>query len=58
MSFERILGHDRPLKVLRRALSSDRVPHAYLFWGPDGIGKEQVAVEAATGVTVASEAGR
>ena len=43
MSFDAILGHDRPLKVLRRALATGRVPHAYLFWGPDGVGKETVA---------------
>ncbi|MDW7709092.1 MAG: DNA polymerase III subunit delta' [Deferrisomatales bacterium] len=43
MSFAEILGHDRPLKVLRRALATGRVPHAYLFWGPDGVGKEAVA---------------
>ncbi|MEW6489357.1 MAG: DNA polymerase III subunit delta' [Thermodesulfobacteriota bacterium] len=43
LSFASILGHERPLKVLRRALATGRVPHAYLFWGPDGVGKETVA---------------
>jgi DNA polymerase III subunit delta' len=47
MSFEAIVGHDRPLKVLRRALATARVAHAYLFWGPDGVGKETVAREVA-----------
>ncbi len=42
-NFQEIVGHDRPTKVLRRALSSGRIAHAYLFWGPDGIGKELVA---------------
>jgi DNA polymerase-3 subunit delta' len=45
MSFEQILGHDRPVRVVRRALATGRVPHAYLFWGPDGVGKERVAAE-------------
>ncbi|WP_025321287.1 DNA polymerase III subunit delta' [Deferrisoma camini] len=47
MAAERVVGHDRPLRVLRRSLGSGRVPHAYLFWGPDGIGKTRVAREVA-----------
>lgn len=47
MAFGDILGHERPLRVLRRTLASGRIPHAYLFWGPDGIGKERVAREVA-----------
>ncbi len=47
MPFSDILGHERPLRVLRRTLASGRVPHAYLFWGPDGVGKERVALELA-----------
>ncbi|MBI5442629.1 MAG: DNA polymerase III subunit delta' [Deltaproteobacteria bacterium] len=46
-SFEAVFGHERPLKVLKRALSSGRLPQAYLFWGPAGVGKELVAREAA-----------
>lgn len=41
--FSEIVGHERPVKVLRRALTSGRVAHSYLFWGPGGIGKELVA---------------
>ena len=47
MSFSSVVGHERPLRVLRKALASGRVPHAYLFWGPEGVGKERVAGEAA-----------
>ncbi len=47
MGLEGVLGHDRSLRVLRRALASGRTPHAYLFWGPDGVGKERVAREVA-----------
>jgi DNA polymerase III delta' subunit len=34
---------DRALAVLRRALRSGRTPHAYLFEGPEGVGKEMAA---------------
>jgi DNA polymerase-3 subunit delta' len=47
MSFSSILGHERPLKVLRNALASGRVPQSYLLWGPDGVGKERAALEVA-----------
>jgi DNA polymerase III subunit delta' len=47
MPFDRVVGHARALRVLSRALASGRVPQAYLFWGPDGVGKELVARETA-----------
>jgi DNA polymerase-3 subunit delta' len=34
-----VRGQDRAVAVLRRALSGDRVPHAYLFAGPARSGK-------------------
>jgi len=44
MGFDRILGHERPVRVLRRALASERIPGAYLFSGPEGVGKRSAAV--------------
>ncbi len=38
-----IIGHSRQIKQLRAALTADRVPGAYLFAGPAGIGKRLVA---------------
>ena len=35
------------MTALRRALSAERVAHAYLFHGPDGVGKRAVALEMA-----------
>lgn len=42
--FSTIVGHERAIRVLKRALASGRIAHAYLFWGPDGIGKEEAAL--------------
>ena len=38
-----VLGHSRALGVLRRSVLSDRLHHAYLFAGPEGVGKRRVA---------------
>lgn len=43
--FQNILGQSRPKYILQRALENDRVPHAYLFHGPTGVGKEAMALE-------------
>jgi DNA polymerase-3 subunit delta' len=39
-----LLAQDTAVETLRRALSSGRVHHAYLFDGQDGIGKELAAL--------------
>jgi DNA polymerase-3 subunit delta' len=44
MTFDSIIGHERQKNILRRALSNQRIAHAYLFDGPDGIGKRLVAL--------------
>jgi DNA polymerase-3 subunit delta' len=38
-----VRGHDRVVDDLRRTLSQGRFPHAFLFVGPDGIGKRTFA---------------
>lgn len=43
MFFRDIHHQDRALSILRRALGSGRTHHAYLFDGPDGVGKERTA---------------
>ena len=41
--FRDILGQERVLNYLQAALRQDRLAHAYLFLGPEGVGKESVA---------------
>ena len=38
-----LLGQARAATVLRNAIGRDRVAHAYLFWGPEGVGKGTAA---------------
>jgi len=43
MTFSSIIGHDRPVSILKRAIQNDAVAHAYLFSGEQGIGKRLTA---------------
>src|SRR3989304_9030229 len=44
MGFSEIIGHRQPLEILRRALGQGRLHHAYLFVGPEGVGKRTIAL--------------
>lgn len=44
MRFADIIGHEAVKDILRRAADRDRVPHAYLFHGPEGVGKRSLAL--------------
>jgi DNA polymerase-3 subunit delta' len=44
MAFEDIAGHEKQIHVLRQAITSNRVPHAYLFYGMAGVGKRSTAL--------------
>ncbi len=39
MPFDAIIGHERPKRFLRAALKSERLAHALLFHGEEGLGK-------------------
>ncbi len=39
MNFAHIIGHERQKEVLERAVRQGRLAHAYLFAGPEGVGK-------------------
>ncbi len=45
MSFKDVIGHKKPIELLRRAIINDRVVHSYLFLGNEGIGKRWVALQ-------------
>lgn len=45
MSLKEILCQDRAIGVLQKAYSSGRSAHAYIFAGPDGVGKFKTAYE-------------
>jgi DNA polymerase-3 subunit delta' len=44
MSFDQILGQEKAITVLRNALRNGRLAHAYLFIGPEGVGKRLTAL--------------
>jgi DNA polymerase-3 subunit delta' len=44
MNFSSIIGHDRAIGILKRALANDALAHAYLFAGESGIGKRTTAL--------------
>ena len=45
-----VRGQPTAVETLRRALGTGRVHHAYLFEGPDGVGKERTAFGVAQGL--------
>jgi DNA polymerase III subunit delta' len=45
MGFENIIGHEKSKNLLRMFLENKNVPHAFLFYGQEGIGKKLVAKE-------------
>ena len=45
MSLLEVFGQDRALRQLVRARQAQRVPHTYIFYGPEGVGKSLMARE-------------
>jgi len=44
MTFSKIIGQPKAVKLLSRALAGNRLAHGYLFTGPDGVGKTTTAL--------------
>lgn len=47
MTWQRVQGHDSLVAGFRRVIQRGRLAHAYLFVGPDGVGKKRFAIELA-----------
>lgn len=54
MSWAAVIGQPLAVRLLRQAVTGDRVSHAYLFTGPDGVGKRTVALELAKALNCAA----
>ncbi|MCZ7556396.1 MAG: DNA polymerase III subunit [Bacteroidia bacterium] len=54
MSWDSIISQQRVKNLLRRMVEQQRLPHALLFFGPDGTGKDAMAIELARVLNCAS----
>lgn len=45
MSWSQVLSHDKEKKILQKAIIDNKIAHAYLLKGIDGIGKEALAIQ-------------
>ncbi len=50
MSFKNIIGQEVPIRALKNLIAEDQVRGAYLFLGPDGVGKRTTSMEFAKAV--------
>ncbi len=57
MRLRDLVGQDHAVGMLRRALDSSRVAHAYLFDGPSGVGKRSAAIGLALALACPREPG-
>lgn len=44
MAWGDVIGQERAVALLQRALENQRVAHAYIFHGPEGVGKKLTAI--------------
>lgn len=57
MPFSEILGHQQQVEALRQSLEKNRLHHAFLFLGPEGVGKRTVALSLAMAVQCLEKVG-
>jgi DNA polymerase-3 subunit delta' len=55
MRFSEIVGQERAITTLRETLRSNRIPNAYLFEGPWGVGKTRTALALAAALVCRTE---
>ena len=41
--FDDVVGQDFVIKTLKNSIKNDKISHAYMFFGPRGIGKTTIA---------------
>ncbi len=58
MTFDDILGQRHAVELLRAAIASQRLPHALLFHGPEGVGKRTIAKVLAATLLCSAEGDR
>ncbi|OGX29256.1 MAG: hypothetical protein A3B78_01390 [Omnitrophica WOR_2 bacterium RIFCSPHIGHO2_02_FULL_67_20] len=58
MAWNDVYGHDDAKRLLRVHLASREVPGAYLFVGPEGVGKRKLALEMARALNCTAEEGQ
>ncbi|MFA5891430.1 MAG: DNA polymerase III subunit delta' [Actinomycetota bacterium] len=52
--WERLVGQEAAVRQLRESIASDSVGHAYLFAGPQGVGRELAAIALAASLNCAA----
>lgn len=45
MSFQWVLAQEKAVAQLRKAIQNQRISHAYIFYGPEGVGKQFCAIQ-------------
>lgn len=44
MAFDDVLGNSQTKKILKKSLQRNRIPNSLLFYGPEGVGKRDIAI--------------
>ena len=42
-NFDEVVGQDVVVKTLKNSIKNNKINHAYLFFGPRGVGKTSIA---------------
>jgi DNA polymerase-3 subunit delta' len=56
-TFTNIIGQEKAKKLLKKSIAHNRMGHAYLFHGPDGVGKKRTAVTLAAFINCQQKTG-
>ena len=55
MSFDRVIGQKHIKEMLQKILANGRLSKSYIFYGPEGVGKDAMAIEFAKAMNCLSE---